>query len=243
MKILKKFGKKPTISPDPDLIGAEHAQVVPGGSYCRLIKAPLIHDITVFGFADCPVNSHLYKSVVKVSRTLAEAGYRIINGGGPGVMRASTEGAKMGGGEVVGITFDHKGMTNFEGRDVKNLFDKEIHTANYVERTLTLIKEGEVFVIFKGGTGTVSEFGMAWGLARLYFGHHKPLILYGNHWKKLIKAFRETMIIRDEELNVFKIVDSPEEVLEAICKFEEEIAEGKHDGHLKTTKYDSGFSL
>ncbi len=235
MKILKKFGKKSTISPS-------HAQVVPGGSYCKLIKAPRIHDVTIFGFSECSPESTLYKDVLKVSKTLAEAGYRIINGGGPGVMRASTEGAKEAGGEAVGITFDPKDMTDFEGRDPKNLFDKEIHTDNYVQRTLTMLKEGEVYLIFQGGTGTVSEFGMAWGLAKLYFGHHKPLILYGNQWNKLIKSFRETMMIRKEELKVFKVVDSPEGVLEAICKFEEEIEKGEHGEHLKATK-ENGFLL
>jgi len=50
---------------------------------------------------------------------------------------------------------------------------------NYVERTLKLLELGEIYVIFNGGTGTISEFGMAWGLARLYFGNHKPMVLFG----------------------------------------------------------------
>src|SRR5207237_8299089 len=104
-----------------------------------------------------------------------------------------------------------------------------------------LLKEGQVYVIFNGGTGTVSEFGMAWGLARLYFGHHKPLILYGKFWEKIIAAFKENMELRPEELKVFKIVDSPEEVLKAIVEFEKEIQRGEHNHHLKTTKGD--FSL
>lgn len=236
MKILKKFGKQPALK-------SKYYISLPHGKYCPLIKAPSIQDVAIFGFSDCPENSKLYKEVVKVSYVLAEAGYKIINGGGPGVMRASTVGAKAAGGEVVGVTFDHAGMTNFEGKDLENKFDKEIKTKSYLERTLTLLKEGQVYIIFKGGTGTISEFGMAWGLARLYFGHHKPLILYGKQWKKLIKAFKETMHIRPEELEVFKIVDSPEEVLAAICQFEQEIAEGKHDHHLKATKYRTDFMI
>lgn len=236
MKILKKFGKRSTLK-------TTHFEERGKGTFCKLIKAPRIGDIAILGFADAPVDSPLYKSVVKVSHVLAEAGYTIINGGGPGVMRASTQGAKAGGGKVVGVTFASEGMTNFEGRDVKNLFDREIKTKDYVERTLTLLKEGEVYLIFKGGTGTISEFGMAWGLARLYFGHHKPLILYGNHWKKIISVFRENMNLRAEELRVFKIVDSPEEVLQAICEFEQEIAEGDHGDHLKADKQSAGFMI
>jgi predicted Rossmann-fold nucleotide-binding protein len=77
---------------------------------------------------------------------------------------------------------------------------------------------------------------MAWGLARLYFGHHKPLILYGKFWKKIMKTFRENMMIRPEEMRVFKIVNSADEVLEALEDFEKEIQEGKHSEILKTSR-------
>ena len=80
---------------------------------------------------------------------------------------------------------------------------------------------------------------MAWGLARLYFGHHKPLILYGKFWKKIIKAFQDNMHLRKEESKVFKIVDEPEEVLEAIRDFEKELQRGDHDGHVQATRKDS----
>jgi len=79
---------------------------------------------------------------------------------------------------------------------------------------------GQAFVIFNGGTGTISEFGMAWGLARLHFGHHKPLILYGNFWQEIIFAFTKGMYIRPEERQVFQIVNDPLQVIDVIKKFE-----------------------
>jgi hypothetical protein len=79
---------------------------------------------------------------------------------------------------------------------------------------------------------------MAWGLARLYFGHHKPLILYGDFWHKIIKAFQDNMLLRPEELKVFKIVNTPEQVLQAIKEFKIEIDKGEHGSHLKTSKSD-----
>lgn len=156
-------------------------------------------------------------------------------------MLAASLGAKEGGGKVIGVTLYPKDMKNFEGKDPKNLLDKEIKTNTYVERTLTLMKQGQIYVIFKGGTGTISEFGMAWGLARLYFGHHKPLILYGKFWHKIIQVFKENMLMRPEELKVYKIVDNPEDVLQAIYDFECEIDNGDHDGHLKVST--DGFSI
>lgn len=197
-------------------------------------KARSIQNIAIFGYADAPEDGQLFKSVVDVSRRLAQAGYTIVDGGGPGVMRAATMGAKSAGGKVIAVTLYPKDMSHFEGKDPKNLFDVEIKTKSYVERTLTLMKEGQVYIVFNGGTGTISEFGMAWGLARLYFGHHKPLILYGNFWKDIIEVFEKEMLLRPEELRVFKIADTPDEVLDAIKDFEKEIKRGEHK-HVKTT--------
>lgn len=202
------------------------------------LKARTIQNVAIFGYADAKPGDTLFEEVVRVSYALAEAGYTVVDGGGPGVMRAASNGAKKAGGKVIAVTLHSTDLTHFEGRDPNNIFDKEIETKSYVERTLVLMKEGQVYVVFQGGTGTISEFAMAWGLARLYFGHHKPLILYGDFWKNIIKAFEENMLLRPEELKVFKIVDTPKGVLEAIKEFEEEIARGEHGHHLKTTKSD-----
>lgn len=204
-------------------------------------KAKFIQNVAIFGYADTSNKDDLFHDVFRVSKKLAEVGYTIVDGGGPGVMLAASLGAKEGGGKVIGVTLYPKDMKNFEGKDPKNLLDKEIRTDTYIERTLTLMKTGQIYVIFKGGTGTISEFGMAWGLARLHFGHHKPLILYGSFWKEIITAFKKNMLMRDEEMKVFKIVDSPEEVLEAINEFEDEIEKGEHGDHLKTST--EGFSI
>lgn len=203
----------------------------------------LIKQVAVFGFADAAENSHLYKSVVDVTRKLAEHEIVVVDGGGPGVMRAATVGAKQGGGKVVGITWHPKKGDGvfFEGPDPKNLFDEEVKTDNYVERTLTLMRKGQAYVIFNGGTGTISEFGMAWGLARLYFGHHKPLVLYGKFWHGIINCFKKNMLLRPEELKVYKIVDSPSGVIEALKAFEEELLRGEHK-HMQATK-EGAFGL
>lgn len=197
-------------------------------------KAKTIQYVAIFGFADASDNSELCKTVKEVTKELAQAGYTVVDGGGPGVMRAATVGAKDGGGKVIGVTLYAEDIPNFEGRDPKNLFDEEIKTKNYVERTLALMKMGQVYVIFNGGSGTISEFGMAWGLAKLHFGHHKPLILYGKFWEKIIKAFKENMLLRPQEKKVYKIVSTPEEVLDAIKSFEGEVERGEHNHNVQT---------
>lgn len=165
----------------------------------------------------------MFQEAFEVSKLLSSKGYVAINGGGPGTMRAVSEGAKAANGTAVGVTFYPKDISNFEGRDKENPFDIEIKTRNYLERTLKLLEMGDAYVIFKGGTGTISEFGMSWGLAFLYFGHHKPLILYGEFWNNIIKAFVDNMRIRPGELEVFKVVSTPEDALKAIVSFEESL--------------------
>ncbi len=187
-----------------------------------------IQKISYFCFADTTESDPLYSEAKNCAKFLAEKGLVTINGGGPGSMRAVSEGAKAAGGKVIGVTFYPKDISNFEGRDPKNPIDEEIVTKNYLERTLKLLEAGDAYVIFKGGSGTTSEFGMAWGLARLYFGHHKPLILYGQFWHSIIRAFVENMRIRPEELKTFRIVNTPEEAYAAIQVFDEVLQSNPH---------------
>lgn len=188
-----------------------------------------IKKVTFLGYADAREGDGLFNSVVEVAKLCAEKGLTVINGGGPGVMKASTIGAKQAGGRAIGVTFYPKDIPIFEGRDETNKVDELIVTDNYLARTLKLLEEGQVFIIFNGGTGTISEFGMAWGLARLYFGHHKPLILYGDFWQEIIFAFTKGMYIRTEERKVFKIVNSPKDVILAIEEFEKGFENVNHD--------------
>jgi uncharacterized protein (TIGR00730 family) len=180
----------------------------------------MIKTVACLGYANAGGDDELYKEAFRVGKALAEAGYVVANGGGPGVMRATSEGAKAGGGKVIGVTFYPKDIARFEGRDKENPIDEEIVGQNYLERTLKLLDVGQAYVIFKGGTGTISEFGMAWGLARLYFGHHKPLILYGKFWEKIMAAFLANMRMRPEEFQVYRVVDTPEEVIKTLELFE-----------------------
>ena len=120
-----------------------------------------IHRITFIGGADIKEEDELFRTVFEVARLCAQKGYTIVNGGGPGVMKASTLGAKSVGGKTIGATFFPKDLPVFEGRDETNTVDKLIIKNNYLERTLKLLELGQVFVVFKGGTGTISEFGMA----------------------------------------------------------------------------------
>mgnify|MGYP001572943726 CR=1 FL=1 len=176
----------------------------------------MIKSVAFFGYADAKPKSKLYQEAFATAKVLAEQGYTIVNGGGPGVMDASTQGANAGGGKTVAVTFSPKGAPGFEGRYIRNVVDKEVKTTNYIERMFKLMEEADTFVIFRGGTGTISEFGTAWVLARLYYGHHKPFVLYGDFWHEIVTVLMKHMKMRGTERKVFKIVTTPQQVLEAV---------------------------
>ncbi|MBI2327489.1 LOG family protein [Candidatus Curtissbacteria bacterium] len=183
-----------------------------------------IQNVTFLGYSDAKENETLFKQAFDVAKLCAQHGYTVINGAGPGVMKAATMGAKSVGGKTIGITFYPVGLQLFEGRDETNEVDELIVEDNYLARTLKLLEIGQTFIFFNGGTGTISEFAMAWGLARLYYGHHKPLILYGDFWQEIIFAFTKNMYIRAEERLVFKIVNKAEDVIFAIEETAKKIA-------------------
>ena len=182
-----------------------------------------IRYVAIFGSADVDKKHPLYQEAFKVARYLAYNDKVIINGGGPGVMDAATAGAESAGGETIAVTFYPKDMPEFEGRYHNNNVDKEIKTANYIERMFGLINHADAFVIFKGGTGTLSEWSTAWLLAHLHYGNHKPLILYGEFWYEVIHVIDKHFFIGEKEKQVYKIVKNEKEMIQALNEFEQEI--------------------
>jgi uncharacterized protein (TIGR00730 family) len=187
------------------------------------IARPFIKNIAFFGDANIPESDQTYKDAYQIAKVLAESGFTIVNGGGPGVMDAATKGAEEVGGETISVTFYPEDATDFEGRYVGNRTDEEIVTTNYIDRMFKLMEHADMFIIFKGGSGTISEWGTAWVLAKLYYSHHKPFILFGKHWINIVDAVRRGMNIDSKEMSVFEICVSKEEVVSTVKKFEKKL--------------------
>ncbi len=201
-----------------------------------------IKNIAFFGDANISETDETYIQAFEVAEALAKKGFVIVDGGGPGVMEAATSGARKGGGKTVAITFDPVGAVGYEGRYLKNITDTEVVTTNYIDRMFKLLEYGDVFIIFKGGSGTVSEFGTAWVLAKLYYGHHKPIILYGHFWAEILDVFRKNMNIDSTEMSVFEICSTRDEVVNAIDRFEKRISQRDHSGDNEGTM-DGAFKV
>ncbi len=187
----------------------------------RLLR---IEKIAFYGSADLDETDPAYDEAYQAAKHVAKRGKMVIDGGGPGIMRAATNGAESAGGKTLVVTFYPQDLPEFEGRDELNVADKEIKTANYIERMFGLMDNADLFVCFKGGTGTLSEWATAWLLAHLYYGNHKPMILYGKFWHEFMDVVHKNFMIGYKEAQVYRIVENLEEFKIALRIFDEEMA-------------------
>lgn len=189
-----------------------------------------IETAAILGGADFKKGDKEFEDAFEVGRLLAKNGITVMNGGGPGVMKASTEGAKNCGGRVIGVTYyPSYPHANYEGRDPENIFDEEIVTNDYFDRTKKLLEEGNVHILFRGGTGTIGEFGMTWSSSRIHEGHNIPIILFGAFWGHVIETFKKYMYLRAGETRLYDIVESADEVLSLIERYRRNLPElNKH---------------
>lgn len=186
-------------------------------------KLTTINAIAIFGGADVDNTHPVYQEAFETSAYIASLGKTVVNGGGPGVMDAATKGAQSQGGKTLAVTFYPKDMPEFEGRFHENNVDQEIKTDNYIQRMFGLMEHSDIVVCFQGGTGTLSEWATAWLLAHLYYGNHKPLILYGEFWKELMDVVFKHFFIGQKEQTIYKIVTNQAEFAQALHEFEVEL--------------------
>ena len=189
----------------------------------------VIKRVAIFGDADAKKTDQHFIDAYNTAKLLAENGYIVVNGGGPGVMLAATQGAKAGGGRVETVVLDPKKKpANYEGTNKENddLADKIIKTKDYPSRLNKLIEVGDAFVIFDGGVGTLSEVGLTWQMAKFDYGKHEPLIFFGEKLEGLVNTLISELKYDPIEKKVYEIALTPEEVV-AIIKSRKGIKRGQ----------------
>lgn len=139
--------------------------------------------ITVFGGARVAVDSALYAECVELGRLLGENGYAVATGGYMGTMEAVLRGAHAAGAATIGYTcatFDH---------DTPNPWVlEERKTARLSARIQRLAEESAGFVVVDGGLGTLTELALVWNMLLAGELPHKPLVVMGAHWPRLLDA-------------------------------------------------------
>jgi len=182
-----------------------------------------IKRVAFFGDAEAKPFEDYYQTAMDTAELLASKGYIIVNGGGPGIMGASTQGAKKAGGKVELVVLDPEhAPNNYEGIDKENYeYANKIYTTkDYPERLNKLVEVADAYVIFKGGTGTLSEVGLVWEMAKFEYGHHEPLIFVGEEWREVVAAIIKNMNFEEIEKRVVTVVNSPKEVVSILAAVE-----------------------
>lgn len=180
--------------------------------------------ICFLGGAAWKENDEPYIQAFETAKLLAENGYQIVDGGGPGVMEAATNGAHAGGAKVLAVTYHpNKPKRHYEGVSKDNNFDFEVVTLDYFDRTKVILQTTDIHIIFKGSIGTMSELGMTWVSSWIHEPDSKPIILYGKSWKKLLDAIDDVITTELGERELLKICTTPQEVLNYVREFEKKI--------------------
>ena len=184
-----------------------------------------IKKIAIFGDAEALEKQLHYRSAYKIAKFLAEKGIEVVNGGGPGVMKAVTIGAKDGGGKSTIVIINPKKVPkNFEGTNQENLENatKVIKTQDFDQRILKLLEVADAYIVMKGGTGTLLEMALCWQKAKFNFGNQKPMIFYGKGWKNIYRCLKNNLpLTYDETASCFTAVTIPK-IIKIINQIEAE---------------------
>ncbi|MCU0376567.1 MAG: TIGR00730 family Rossman fold protein [Chitinophagaceae bacterium] len=178
--------------------------------------------ISIFGSARTKPGHPYYELTVEIARQLANEGFGVISGGGPGIMEAANKGANLAGGKSVGLNID----LPFEQHHNAYIDrDKNLHFDYFFVRKVMFIKYSQGFIMMPGGFGTMDEFFETITLVQTQKVNRFPMVLVGtDYWKGLVDWIKVVMCdqeknISPEDLDLFKLVDTPEEVVEHILDF------------------------
>lgn len=177
--------------------------------------------VSIFGSARTKDDMDYYQLAVDIAREVAEAGYGIITGGGPGIMEAGNRGAHLAGGTSVGLNID----LPFEQHDNPYIdHDKSLDFDYFFVRKVMFVKYSQGFVVMPGGFGTLDELFEAITLIQTNKIGKFPIILVGKEfWSGLIDWIEKVMLqegnISATDLDLVHLVDTAEEVVEIIDGF------------------------
>ena len=178
--------------------------------------ASVTKGVSIFGSARTGPDDPQYAAALETARLLAQAGFAIITGGGPGIMEAANRGAREGGGLSVGCAIE----LPFE-QGTNPYVDTLINFRYFFVRKTMFIKYSVAFLIFPGGFGTLDELFEALVLIQTGKIYRFPVILFGRaYWAGLFRWLQARVAgegkISPTDLDLILLTDSPKEAADAV---------------------------
>ena len=172
--------------------------------------------VTVFGSARTTPDDPVYELARSIGGRLADAGYAVITGGGPGTMEAANRGCHEAGGLSVGCNIElphEQGMNPY--------VDLGVEFRYFFARKVMFVKYADGFVILPGGFGTLDELFEALTLIQTGKVRHFPVVLVGKaYWAGLLDWINDTLLthgtVAESDLALFHVTDDPGEVVDLI---------------------------
>ncbi|WP_309612646.1 TIGR00730 family Rossman fold protein [Flavobacterium sp.] len=178
--------------------------------------------VSIFGSARTKPDTKYYLLAEKIAYKISKAGYGVITGGGPGIMEAGNKGAHNGEGTSVGLNIELPFEQHYNPYIDK---DKNLNFDYFFVRKVMFVKYSQGFVVMPGGFGTLDELFEAVTLIQTKKIGKFPIILVGSeYWAGLFEWIKTVMIEKEhnanpDDLNLIKIVDTEDEVVEALDNF------------------------
>ena len=178
---------------------------------------PLRKEVTFFGSARLPEDDKWYQEARALGRMLAEHGFTVITGGGPGIMEAGNRGAYEGGGDSIGLDIE------LPEEQRRNAYVKKgIGFHYFFTRKVMLSASAQAYLFFPGGYGTLDEFFEMITLIQTQKMVSVPVVCVGkDFWDPLDKWMRSSLLekfetISPEDLDLYTIVDTAQEAFDII---------------------------
>jgi uncharacterized protein (TIGR00730 family) len=216
-RLLDHRGPSDWVHTDPWRVLRIQAEFVEGFG----LLADLPHAVSIFGSARTKPDSDEYALAERIGSALAEAGYAVITGGGPGIMEAANSGAVEGGGVSIGLGIE----LPFE-QSLNDYVDIGIEFRYFFVRKTMFVKYSQAFIVLPGGFGTLDELFEAITLVQTRKITRFPIVLVGTaFWGGLFDWIRNQMLpagnISHEDLDLVHITDDPAEVVQIVRRAHE----------------------
>ncbi len=177
--------------------------------------------VSIFGSSRLKPDTEYYQKALEIAGLLAQHGYTVITGGGPGIMEAANKGAAEQGKLSIGLNIELP-----QEQKPNPYQNMSIEFRYFFARKVMFVKHSMGYVCMPGGFGTLDEFFEALTLMQTLKIHPLPLVLFGTaYWHGLLQWINDTMLkyeaISEHELNFITVTDDPQEVLATMSRHRE----------------------